>query len=232
MINRITLLLFIGLAWGQDEYPYFSDMDKQLEFEQKKITIIDVKETRQFISGGGSEFNWLSLISQYQPTYVVAPIRTDFYYVTKFSITRNSKVLSEIDFLYGIGLNEEADSLILEYQKQVQNLNDKKQYFFDKENYEYEKFCGAPFGICFGLGYLGWSYEEFHAVNFGTSLLYFTGGGLLTWVGVRLLTKPKSSYKTEQPIIPQIQSFLSNQQVKSLSEAYNRKLYNDISNND
>mgnify|MGYP001228770415 CR=1 FL=1 len=39
MINRITLLLFIGLAWGQDEYPYFSDMQKQLSFEQKKIVI-------------------------------------------------------------------------------------------------------------------------------------------------------------------------------------------------
>jgi hypothetical protein len=79
MINRITLLLFIGLAWGQDFYPYFSDMGKQLEFEQKRITIIDIKETRQFISGGGSEFNWLSLISKYEPAYVVAPIRTDFF---------------------------------------------------------------------------------------------------------------------------------------------------------
>ena len=58
MINRITLLLFIGLAWAQDAYPYFSDMGKQLGFEQKKIVVSDFKESRQIIKGGGSEFNW------------------------------------------------------------------------------------------------------------------------------------------------------------------------------
>ena len=54
MIKRITLLLFIGLAWGQDEYPYFSYMQKQLSFDQKKIVINDTKESRQMISGGGN----------------------------------------------------------------------------------------------------------------------------------------------------------------------------------
>ena len=39
MIKHLTLLLFIGSAWGQDEYAYFSDMEKQLEFEQKKIVV-------------------------------------------------------------------------------------------------------------------------------------------------------------------------------------------------
>ena len=42
LYNRITkvfpIFLTIGLAWGQDEYPYFSDMGKQLEFEQKNNT--------------------------------------------------------------------------------------------------------------------------------------------------------------------------------------------------
>ena len=39
MTKHLTLLLFIGLAWGQDEYPYFKDMTKQLKFEQKRIYI-------------------------------------------------------------------------------------------------------------------------------------------------------------------------------------------------
>jgi len=43
--KHLTLLLFIGLAWGQDVYPYFSDMGKQLEFEQKKIVVSDFKES-------------------------------------------------------------------------------------------------------------------------------------------------------------------------------------------
>ena len=36
---KYLLLLFIGLAWGQDKYPYFKDMNKQLKFEQKKILV-------------------------------------------------------------------------------------------------------------------------------------------------------------------------------------------------
>ena len=99
LTKHLTLLLFIGLAWGQDKYPYFSDMSKQLEFEQKKILVENNVDKRQVISGGGSEFNWLSLMSNYQPTYLVSPIQTDFEFVTTFSIQRNGKDISEIDFL-------------------------------------------------------------------------------------------------------------------------------------
>ena len=112
VIKHLPLLLFIGLAWGQDKYPYFNDMGKQLEFEQKKIVISDTKESRQIIKGGGSEFNWLSLISKYEPSYKIyepsykiAPIKTEFEYVTFFSITRNGKKIGEIDFLNFVGLN-------------------------------------------------------------------------------------------------------------------------------
>ena len=74
MIRYLIILLFFNITLANDNYPYFSDMEKQLSFEQKKIVVNDKKESRQMISGGGSEFNWLSLISNYQPTYIVAPI--------------------------------------------------------------------------------------------------------------------------------------------------------------
>jgi len=230
MINQITLLLLVGLVWGQDVYPYFSDMGKQLEFEQNRITIIDVKETRQFISGGGSEFNWLSLISKYEPAYVVAPIKTDFYYVTKFSITKNGKVLSEIDFLNTIGLNEQADSLVLDYQKQFKNSKNQKSYIFNQTGYVSSKLAGP-------LWTIGWGYCVFifgDPKNDGNlpdsdsrNWLLLSIAGTAT--GIWMWTTPKSRYTREVPAVPNIQSYLSNQQVKSLSEAYNRKLYNDIS---
>ena len=91
MIKHFIILLFIGLTWAQDEYPYFSDMSKQLEFEQKKILVENNVDKRQVISGGGSEFNWLSLMSNYQPTYLVSPIQTDFEFITTFSIQINGK---------------------------------------------------------------------------------------------------------------------------------------------
>ena len=65
MCKYLSFLLFIGLALGQDTYPYFSDMSKQLEFEQKKILVENNVDKRQVISGGGSELNWFSLVSNY-----------------------------------------------------------------------------------------------------------------------------------------------------------------------
>ena len=57
----------IGACFGQDVYPYFSDMAKQLEFEKNKIVIFEGGSKQQIISGSGSVFNWLSLINDKEP---------------------------------------------------------------------------------------------------------------------------------------------------------------------
>ena len=106
MKKYLFLVLLVGVCLWKYVYPYFSDMGKQLEFEQKKIIATHEEETQQIISGGGSEFNWLSLMSNYEPTYKIAPIKTDFRYVTVFNITRNGQNISEIDFLNFVGFNE------------------------------------------------------------------------------------------------------------------------------
>ena len=225
MINRITLLLFIGLAWGQDEYPYFSDMQKQLSFEQKKIVINDTKESRQMISGGGSEFNWLSLMSSYQPTYIVAPIKTEFEYVTKFSISRNGKNISEIDFLRFVGLEKQADSLIFDFKAQIDAFNNNNNLVFDRENYLNRKIMCIGVGTVMGVFSLlllnEQDLEEAAIMPAGLSLISFTFG--------YLTKKEKYMVKAQMPT-PELKSYLTNEQVKSISEAYNRKLYNQIKN--
>ena len=35
----LIVLLIVGWVFTEDEYPYFSDANKQLEFEKKKISI-------------------------------------------------------------------------------------------------------------------------------------------------------------------------------------------------
>ena len=86
MGRYISLLLFIGMAWGQDRFPYFNDISKQLEFEQKKILVENNVDKRQNIPVDGSEFNWFSFMSNYQPTYLVSPTQTDFEFINTFSI--------------------------------------------------------------------------------------------------------------------------------------------------
>ena len=51
MVRYLSLLIFIGLAWGQDNYLYFSDMSKQLEFERRKIIIKEGGNIEQQLSG-------------------------------------------------------------------------------------------------------------------------------------------------------------------------------------
>ena len=34
----LSVLLIVGWVFTEDEYPYFSDANKQLEFEKKKIS--------------------------------------------------------------------------------------------------------------------------------------------------------------------------------------------------
>ena len=226
MTKHLTFLLFIGLAWGQDEYPYFSDMKKQLEFEQKKIVVNIDEEKRQIISGGGSEFNWLSLVSNYQPTYLIAPIKTDFEYVTKFSIKKNGVNISEIDFLRSVGLNEQADSIVANYQEKISHFNEIDNLVLDRDNYVFRK------GMLYGCG----SFFGFFALvlsrdaNQEPSIVYATSIISMSSFAGFFLTKKSSFMVKDKNSYPQLESFLSNEQVKSISEAYNRKLYNDISN--
>jgi len=225
MIKRLLLFfIIIEFLFSQDVYPYFNDMGKQLEFEQKKIVISDVKESRQIIKGGGSEFNWLSLISKYEPSYKIAPIKTEFEYVTFFSITRNGKKIGEIDFLNFVGLNAQADSLVKDFRRQLDLFSKDTSLVFDKDNYIVRK------GMCYStsalsgfialtfLGDEGYEAAAFIPAIFSAGLLT---GGLLTKKS-KYMVKPKKTY-------PSIKSFLTNEQVKSISEAYNRKLYGDIS---
>lgn len=55
MKKYLFIVLLVGFCFGQDTYPYFSDMAKQLEFERKKIVIEEGDETQQIIAGGAPQ---------------------------------------------------------------------------------------------------------------------------------------------------------------------------------
>ena len=238
MQRYLSLLLLVGFAWGQDEYPYFSDMKKQLEFEQKKIIVSDIKESRQIIEGGGSEFNWLSIISEYEPTYKIAPITTEFEYVTIFSIKRNGHIISEIDFLNFVGLNSQADKIIENYRSQLDTYDKSltnKKLVFDESNFNFRKNCfyvlgGVSFAMAVSLNNSG-DYKESRAKPAGIFVPGAIAGGLSLGAIIAAISIKKSDYMKEIKVpYPVLKSLLTNEQVKSMAEAYNRKLYNDIAN--
>jgi hypothetical protein len=221
MKKYLFIVLLVGVCFGQDTYPYFSDMGKQLEFEQKKILVTLEKEKQQVISGGGSEFNWLSLMSNYEPTYKIAPIKTDFKYVTLFNIKRNGKNISEIDFLNFVGLNEQADSLISSINRQIANINNPKNLVFDNRSYGLDRAFINGIGVMGIAGYLGFrSSPDSEEIAFLPALI----SAFFFHKSMRL---EKSKYMIRGQL-PTIKSYLTKEQVKSISEAYNRKLYSEI----
>ena len=72
-------------------------------------------------------------MSNYQPTYIVSPIKTDFEFVTTFSIQRNGKDISEIDFLRFVGLDNQADSIVANYQDQISKFNLNENLVLDRK---------------------------------------------------------------------------------------------------
>jgi len=101
MKNYLFIVLLVGVCFGQDTYPYFSDMPKQLEFEKNRIIIEEVERTQQIITGGESKFNpWSLLVLPIEKspnnTLVVsmlknAPIETHYEYLSFFYYSKRWK---------------------------------------------------------------------------------------------------------------------------------------------
>jgi len=100
MKRYLCIVLLVGVCFGQDVYPYFSDMEKQLVFERKKITIEKNEGVEQVISGGGSEFNWLSIINEKEPMYLNEPINTSYIYYSNFYIKIDGKSINALEIAF------------------------------------------------------------------------------------------------------------------------------------
>ena len=94
----LFIALLVGVCFGQDVYPYFSDMEKQLQFERQKVTLEKSEGVEQLISGGGSAFNWLSIIDEKQPMYLNQPINTSYVYYSNFYIKVDGKRYTDLRY--------------------------------------------------------------------------------------------------------------------------------------
>ena len=151
----IILILIYGVIYCEDQYPYFTNVEKQLEFEERKIEINEVNEKEMYISGGGSEFNWLSILNPYldsyaqQPLYLNSDQKTSYRYIYTFEITQNGRIIPELEFLKIVGLQDRFDKIVNEYNSEVDVYNKKveenKPYLTDKYNkWKQVKLGGAP----------------------------------------------------------------------------------------
>ena len=231
MKRYLFIILLVGVCFGQDAYPYFSDMAKQLEFERNKIVIEEGEETQQIIAGGGSQFNWLSIISEREPLYLNAPIVTKYNYLSYFNIMIDGKEISEVQMLKKIGLEDEVNRIISNYKKEILDYEKSLKELNEKSTFDYKTNRQTTNMFSIGGGSL-----LIIGTIFESSGMQFAGGIFLL---ISVLTEQeKYNYDTKKSAKvalkkknkPVLKQQLTEVQIKSMAEAYNRKLYSDIAN--
>ena len=216
--------MFYSLSFGQDSYPYFQDIKKQFEFDKKRIIIKEANEREMYVSGGGDKFNWWSILDQSEPMYLSQPVTTDYINRYNFEITLNGKQIDEIAFLHIVGLEEEAERLYDDYKNKLSKW---------KKNSTYEREITHPMaetvsnGLFIFGGLMFFAFATLEPPN-------DSGPDNRPWIGAAsigaaiLVEDITIKEKFKRNDAPTFNSTLSTEQIKSLSESYNRRLYNEI----
>lgn len=226
----IIFSILSSIIFAQDVYPFFSDPANQLEFEKKRIYIKEFEEERQYISGGGDEFNPMWLFFNNAPMFKSTPIETSFYYEYTFEITKNGVLLNEIEFLQFIGLTELADNIIIDYQnKFVQFQNDVNIWQNNRYYYGEKQKSNPLIGIGFLSTITGLMILSTREVDNKLGGYMLLGGGIIG-IGIGLIPH-KIKHEYPKPIEPILKQHLTNDQIKAIAESHNRKVYKEVLEN-
>ena len=241
MKKYLFIILLFGVGSGQDEYPYFSDPDKQITFEENKVYIIE-KSGKELHYSGGESYTELAntfgyILLDESPKYVVkqTPLKTHYKYFYEFKIKKANRLLNELEFLLEAGYNSKAKDVYNNYENimepyRIKYAEYEKQFDdYIKNNKTSKQFKKSYGGNCcmyiFGaIAFIGWVeiVPEIIGPALAASLIaYLTPSK--QYYEVNSLTQPTP------PTEPQLKQILSNEQIKSLAESYNRRIYNEIS---
>ena len=254
MKTLIKILCLSSFLFAEDVYPYFSDPVKQLEFEKEKIQIIDIKE-KEMVLSGGSQFNWAYLFNKNQPITAPGDIKTEYIYRYNFEIIKNGENISEIELLIETGLIDEANKIKDDYKNKIDiyetTISNNKPYNIKYKNYDRKKHNMIMGDINFLLRYSNlilmgifanssfYNLNKYLSMYEGTDAKKYYKNNLFKSLALTSLTifshkkinnrivKVKDILNIKKPVLKQT---LTNEQLKSISESYNRKLYNEILN--
>ena len=254
MKKYLFIILLVGVCFGQDTYPYFSEPNKQTQFEDRRVYIIEKSGSEQHYSGGKSYITmanmWSHILEGDNPQYVVkqTPLKTHYEYYYEFKIKKGTKILNELEFLLEAGYNDKAKQVYNIYEKALTPYKNEYKRYEEKLNYFYasnnkttkekivfkESFEGqAVLGGCslisglMGIAALAEKGETDKIITSGIPLLVI--GFLMMNPSIKKY-EVSSLKKPVKPIEPTLNQVLSNEQIKSLAESYNRRLYDEIAN--
>ena len=248
--KTISMLLLVcyTLLIGQQNYPYFSDPNKQLIFEKYRVYIIEKKGTNTITYGGGSKTELAnpiqSIFGNQEPQYVAKhePVKSYNVDYHKFKIEQNGRQISEIDLLSLMGLEAEINNIMKNYNEKI-NLYEREIAKIKSEPYdiEYKKMafvdnaeiCNYSVLLIGGVhAFTGLVMGSHKAVRGLTDDgLYIYEVTILSMVYFIIGSIPKKTKIVEKkrfPKKPKLEMVMTTEQIKSLTESYNHNLYNKI----
>ena len=216
------------------EYPYFDDIDKQLDFEKKKILIIDEKGEELKFFGGGSDLvlaNPIGYIFGENPSYVAMnnPVQLYTEKWKIFKITVDGKELSEKEFINYINLEtniKEAEENEKIYKEELDNYYSKlySEITVNKKTKLAKELAGLwhSIGGIFSVIAIMDSFDYDDKSRNGWAL------ATIIWYSLGQIPINESFVQKQYPNLkmPQLKRVLTNEQISQLSESYNRSLYN------
>ena len=245
---RYLLILFL-FSYILPEYPFFDDLNKQLLFEKKKISIIDEKGEELNFFGGGSDLvlaNPLGYILGENPSYVAMnnPVQSYTKKWRTFKIVIDGDELSEKAFIDYVGLESLSKEAVENENNYKYNLDNYYAKFhsnitINKKTKLTKKFYWLWHGVGFVLAFFTFGetldYDpEYEDLFDDETPNYRKESALATliWYSIGQISINESISKKEYPNlkIPQLERVLTNEQISQLSESYNRNLYNSINN--
>ena len=268
MLKSISILFltFYSLVLCQDVYPYFSDPNKQMLYEEKKVYIIEKSGKDQYYTGGESYTElanlWGNVLFNEDPDYVVKqnPLRTHYKYYYEFKIKQGNNELTELQFLLAAGYSDKAEQIYQNYQMQIDEYNKEwKNYYaqldyYNKNNRKITRkkrgdytdtklynYLDSAFGVSFVIFVLeslfiiymdGEAHDDAYKIweISAVSTIGIYSSSFLFLIPRKIEYKEDSIIRPTEPQInkPVLQQVLSNHQIKSLAEAYNRRIYQSI----
>ena len=218
----------VGSLFAQDVYPNFSTPKKQLQFERKRIYIKEVSEKEMIIGGGGSQFNPLVLFNDMfpdymqQPTYTQSNLTTQYRYRYTFEVSQNNKHINEVDFLYAVGLNQEAQNIIDDYTILFKEWNQNRTKTIIKNPTKIFSNIFYVFGGLMGFAIL--TLEP--ATDDGSDPRPVMCIGSLGLGYLFSLPKVETTQIDNNP--PVLQQTLSSNQITAIANSYNRQIFEEI----
>ena len=219
----VLALLCFGLA--EDEYPYFSDPLKQLAFEEKRIYTKEIKDAKMNILEH----------TEFQSMHIVE--NANYTYAYNLEITQNGMILTEIDFLNVVGLNEKSDELLNKYKTLIDEYN-QSPYVTKKRSKSYHNANTKAFleisriSLLFFSGFelMGGGILIFSSPHYRGAILLALGYGSIR-LAMKLEDEINRKIVTPYEALgnpPSYTQSYNNQTLINLAESYNKRIYNEI----